>query len=214
MIKIILVDDEKLIREGLKILLSTDENIEVVAEASSGIEAFNLFKKMDVDLVLMDIRMPGSSGIDGVRLIKSYEKKTCNILILTTFKDIEYIQEAIELGASGYLLKDSSPESLISAIKTVQRGDVVLDREVSSLIMEGSRERKPSFNRNDYGITEREYEILSLVAQGLNNQEIADSLFLSLGTIKNSISLILSKLDLRDRTQLVIFAYENKIIGA
>lgn len=212
MIKLMIVDDEKLIREGLKILLSKDESIQVVAEAASGLEAFNLFKEMDIDVVLMDIRMAESSGIEGVSLIKNYGIKDCKILILTTFKDLEYISEAIGLGASGYLLKDSDIDSLIGAIKTVYRGDVVLDREISDLIMNQGLEFKVEFKREEYGISLREYEILKLVAQGMSNQEIAENLYLSLGTIKNAISVILQKLELRDRTQMVIFAYENKII--
>lgn len=215
MIKIILVDDEKLIREGLKILLSTDDDIEIVGEASSGIEAFELFKKTDVDLILMDIRMPESNGIEGIKLIKDYSLKDCKILILTTFKDTEYINEAIKLGASGYLLKDSDIESLVGGIKSVLAGNLVLDSDISNIIINNTKvEEKNTFNREEYNITNREYEILVLVAKGFSNQEIADSLYLSLGTIKNAISIILHKLELRDRTQMVIFAYENNIIGA
>ena len=215
MIKVILVDDEKLIREGLKILLSTDEEIEIVGEAGSGLEAYKLFKDTEVDVILMDIRMPESNGIEGIKMIKGQGEKPVKILILTTFKDTEYINEAIGLGASGYLLKDSEVESLVGGIKSVYSGNIVLDKDITDIIIAGQPiNKKSDFRREDYDITKREYEILVLVAKGLSNQEIADSLFLSLGTIKNAISLLLQKLDLRDRTQMVIFAYENHIIGA
>lgn len=210
MIKIMLVDDEKLIREGLKILISLDEELEIVAEANSGEDAFEKYKDNDIDVILMDIRMPKSNGIDGIKLIKGFKREDPKILILTTFNDIEYINEAIKLGASGYLLKDSEVEAIIDGIKSAYSGNIVLNREVSDKLLTEKSFKK--FNIEEFGITKREFEIIGFVASGLSNQEIADSLYLSLGTIKNSISSILDKLELRDRTQIVIFAYENKIV--
>ena len=161
MIKVMLVDDERLIREGLKILLSTDRGIDVVGEASSGLEAFELYKSLEVDVILMDIRMPNSSGIDGIRLINEYGEKEVKVLILTTFKDTEYISEAIGLGASGYLLKDSDIDSLVGGIKTVYRGDIVLDKEVSQLIINKSPVEKKEFKREDYSLTAGSMKYLS-----------------------------------------------------
>lgn len=212
MIKLMLVDDEKLIREGLKILISLDEDLEVVEEASSGEEAFEKYKNNDIDVILMDIRMPKSNGIEGIKLIKGYKEVDPKILILTTFNDTEYINEAIKLGASGYLLKDSEVDAIIDGIKSAYSGNIVLNKEVSKNLLGNTKEKIVEFDYKKFDITKRESEILELVAKGLSNQEIADSLYLSVGTVKNSISLILQKLGLRDRTQIVIFAYENKIV--
>ena len=210
MIKLLLVDDEELIRSGLKILLELQGDMEVVAQASSG-EAANIeAKKNRPDLVLMDIRMPGSTGIDGIRLIRDWNEKL-PILILTTFKDTEYILEAMNLGASGYLLKDSSPETIADGIRLALSGKVVMDSEVSQLLLDQQGKPKTSFQKEDYDLSEKEVDIMKLVATGYSNKEIAGELFLSEGTIKNNISLILQKLDLRDRTQLAIFALENNI---
>ncbi len=155
--------------------------------------------------------MPESNGIEGIKLIKGYKEVDPKILILTTFNDTEYINEAIKLGASGYLLKDSEIEAIIGGIKSAFSGNIVLNEEVSKKLL-NNRNNVEEFDYVKYGITKRESEILELVAKGLSNQEIADSLYLSLGTVKNAISIILQKLELRDRTQIVIFAYENKIV--
>lgn len=155
--------------------------------------------------------MPESNGIEGIKLIKGYKEVDPKILILITFNDTEYINEAIKLGASGYLLKDSEIEAIIGGIKSAFSGNIVLNEEVSKKLL-NNRNNVEEFDYVKYGITKRESEILELVAKGLSNQEIADSLYLSLGTVKNAISIILQKLELRDRTQIVIFAYENKIV--
>lgn len=154
--------------------------------------------------------MPGSTGIDGIRLIREWNEKL-PILILTTFKDTEYILEAMNLGASGYLLKDSSPETIADGIRLALSGKVVMDSEVSQLLLDQQGKPKTSFQKDDYDLSEKEVDIMKLVATGYSNKEIAGELFLSEGTIKNNISLILQKLDLRDRTQLAIFALENNI---
>lgn len=211
MIKVMLVDDEKLIREGLKILITLDDEIEVVEEASSGKEAFEKFKEKEIDVILLDIRMPESNGIDAIKLINEYGKGNTKILILTTFKDTEYINEAISLGASGYLLKDSDPESIIGGIKSAYYGNVVLNSEVSEIILNSKNSNKKEIDIDNYKITNRELEIIKLIAEGYSNQEIANKLYLSVGTVKNNISSILQKLELRDRTQIVIFAYDNNL---
>ena len=211
-IKVMLVDDEQLIRSGLKIMLETYPDIEVIHQAGNGREAFECCQKEVPDVVLMDIRMPVSTGIEGTKLIKEAYPEV-KIVMVTTFQDTEYIVEAMQYGASGYLLKDSSYEAIYDGIKVALSGKVVMDATVSEkLVMQPKA--PTTIEKTDIsslGLTEREIELIRLVSQGLNNKEISEALFLSEGTVKNNISTILSKLDLRDRTQLVIFAYDHYI---
>ena len=210
-IKLIIADDEMLIRTGLKIMLEASGNVEVLALAESGRAAFEACKEQQPDVVLMDIRMPESNGIEGTKLIKEAFPEV-KVLIVTTFQDTEYIVEAVQNGASGYLLKDSSPEAILDGIKVAMSGKVVMDTVISEALLTNTTVEKPaSFDAEKWGLTPREVELIQQVAQGLSNKEIAQTLFLSEGTVKNNISTILSKLELRDRTQLVIFAYENKL---
>ena len=211
-IKVMLVDDEQLIRSGLKIMLETYPDIEVIHQAGNGREAFECCQKEVPDVVLMDIRMPVSTGIEGTKLIKEAYPEV-KIVMVTTFQDTEYIVEAMQYGASGYLLKDSSYEAIYDGIKVALSGKVVMDATVSEkLVMQPKA--PTTIEKTDIsslGLTEREIELIRLVSQGLNNKEISEALFLSEGTVKNNISTILSKLALRDRTQLVIFAYDHHI---
>ena len=210
-IKLIIADDEMLIRTGLKIMLEASGNVEVLALAESGRAAFEACKEDKPDVVLMDIRMPESNGIEGTKLIKEAFPEV-KVLIVTTFQDTEYIVEAVQNGASGYLLKDSSPEAILDGIKVALSGKVVMDTVISEALLTNTTVEKPAtFDVEKWGLTPREVELIQQVAQGLSNKEIAQTLFLSEGTVKNNISTILSKLELRDRTQLVIFAYENKL---
>ena len=210
-IKLIIADDEMLIRTGLKIMLEASDNVEVLALAESGRAAFEACKEDKPDVVLMDIRMPESNGIEGTKLIKEAFPEV-KVLIVTTFQDTEYIVEAVQNGASGYLLKDSSPEAILDGIKVALSGKVVMDTVISEALLTNTTVEKPAtFDAEKWGLTPREVELIQQVAQGLSNKEIAQTLFLSEGTVKNNISTILSKLELRDRTQLVIFAYENKL---
>lgn len=210
-IKLIIADDEMLIRTGLKIMLEASGNVEVLALAESGRAAFEACKEDKPDVVLMDIRMPESNGIEGTKLIKEAFPEV-KVLIVTTFQDTEYIVEAVQNGASGYLLKDSSPEAILDGIKVALSGKVVMDTVISEVLLTNTTVEKPAtFDAEKWGLTPREVELIQQVAQGLSNKEIAQTLFLSEGTVKNNISTILSKLELRDRTQLVIFAYENKL---
>ena len=212
-IKVMLVDDEQLIRSGLKIMLETYPDIEVIHQAGNGREAFECCKKEVPDVVLMDIRMPVSTGIEGTKLIKEAYPEV-KIVMVTTFQDTEYIVEAMQYGASGYLLKDSSYEAIYDGIKVALSGKVVMDATVSEkLVMQpkAAENTEKKADISSLGLTEREIELIRLVSQGLNNKEISESLFLSEGTVKNNISTILSKLALRDRTQLVIFAYDHHI---
>lgn len=211
-IKVMLVDDEQLIRSGLKIMLETYPDIEVIHQAGNGREAFECCKIEVPDIVLMDIRMPVSTGIEGTKLIKEAYPEV-KIVMVTTFQDTEYIVEAMQYGASGYLLKDSSYEAIYDGIKVALSGKVVMDATVSEkLVMQPKA--PTTIEKTDIsslGLTEREIELIRLVSQGLNNKEISEALFLSEGTVKNNISTILSKLSFRDRTQLVIFAYDHHI---
>lgn len=210
-IKVLIVDDEKLIREGLRLMLSTFPELEVVGVAQDGYEGLEKCKELSVDVVLMDIRMKRCDGVQGTKLIKEQFTKI-KILILTTFKDSEYIRDAFSYGAYGYLLKDSSPEVIYEAIKSTFNGSVVINHEMAEKIINKSIEEKIAFDNSKYSLNEKEIKIIENIAKGLTNKEIANELFLSEGTIKNNITNILGKLDLRDRTQIAIFAFKNKIV--
>lgn len=207
--KVLLVDDERLIRSGLAILLESFEDVEIVGQAGDGQEAYEFVKNHEVDVVLMDIRMPEVNGIEGTRLILSH-KPQVKVLILTTFQDTEYIDEAMQLGASGYLLKDSSHEEIYEGLKLALSDKIVLDKSVSQQFLSASQ-RKP-VNPADFDLNDKEVEIMYWISRGLNNEEISEKMFLSKGTIKNNISYILNKLGLRDRTQLAIFAIEKGFV--
>lgn len=212
-IKVLLVDDEMLIRSGLAILLDSYEEIDIVGQAADGQEAIDFCEQETVDVILMDIRMPEVNGIEATKVIKDRHPEI-NILILTTFKDAEYISQAMKLGASGYLLKDSSEEEIFEGIKMAKSNNIILDGKLShSLATISAQANAPSFDGKAHGLSEKEIEIIRLVASGYSNQEIADTLFLSIGTIKNNVTIILSKLALRDRTQLAIFAFKQNVIG-
>lgn len=212
-IKVLLADDEELIRSGLAILLDTYDDIEIVGQAGNGQEAADFCDEAEVDVVLMDIRMPEVTGIEGTKLIKAAHPEM-KVLILTTFQDAEYISQAMRLGASGYLLKDSSNEDIYEGIKIAYKDNIVLDGKIGSEIADLSTGTvAETFDAEAYDLTEKEMTIVQLVASGLTNQEIADKLYLSLGTIKNNTSTILSKLELRDRTQLAIFAFEKGLMN-
>ena len=208
-IKLLIVDDEKLIREGLKIMLSIFEDIDVVGTAENGYKALEFCKGNEVDVVLMDIRMKECDGVMGTRLIKEQFSRI-KVIILTTFKDKEYIQDAMKYGAFGYMLKDSSHDVIYEGIKTAYKGNMVVHPEVATKMMDNS-----ICNKNDidkFGLSEKEIKIIEFIANGLTNKEISEEIFLSEGTVKNNITNILSKLELRDRTQIAIFAFKNGIV--
>lgn len=214
MIKIILVDDERLIREGLKILLSTYEDIEVVATCANGEEAYSYCTKNPVDVVLMDIRMDICDGVKGTKLIKQFNQHI-KVIILTTFKDNEYIESAMSYGASGYLLKDSSSDKIYEAIKSAHIGNVVIHPEIATQMLKKEASCDHVVDLEDiiseYHLTEKEIALIRQIAMGHSNKEISEILYLAEGTVKNNISQILAKLGLRDRTQIAIFAYQKKI---
>ena len=214
-IKVIIVDDEKLVRSGLKIILETFKDIEVIDMASNGEEALVACRRNEPHVVLMDIRMPKCDGVLGTKLIKK-EFEDIKVLILTTFNDVEYIHEALKYGASGYILKDSDYDLIYEGIKGCFKGNVVVHPEVASkIINENTTYNKRSTvedTMTNYDLNNKEINIIKEVASGLSNKEIGEKLFLSEGTIKNNISNILCKLSLRDRTQLTIFAFKNNIV--
>lgn len=205
---LLLVDDEMLIREGLAYLLSTFNGIKIVGQASNGEEAVSLCGAYPVDLVLMDIRMPLMDGCQATYEIKK-KWPHIKVLILTTFKDDEYISKAMTFGASGYLLKSSSPDLIYSSLLTAQSGGIVID---SNMPLEALKSKAISSKPTEYDLTEREYVIMKLMADGYSNKEIGDIIFLTEGSVKNCITQLLSKLELKDRTQIVSFAFRKGLV--
>jgi len=215
-VRVLLVDDEQLIRAGFRLILESEPDFEVVGEAANGREAVDLTRKLDPDVVLMDIQMPEMNGLDATRQIATLDRKeTSRVLVLTTFEVDEYVYEALRAGASGFLLKRTPPADLIAGIRVVAGGDALLAPSVTRRLIDQFAQH-PAAKRNDAralaGLTERESEVLTFVARGLSNAEIAELLVLSEGTVKTHIKHIFAKLDLRDRTQAVIFAYDNGLV--
>ena len=203
---IILIDDDKLVCSALKTILESDPDFHVPVMGHDGTEAISLYTKYRPDLILMDIRMAGMTGIDaGEAILKKFPE--ARILYLTTFDDNEYIIRALKIGAKGYILKQNF-ESIIPAIKAVASGQSVFGDEIVSRLPNMSW--TPTASLEGFDLTEREIEVIQNVAEGLSNKEIAGLLFLSEGTVRNYISTILEKLNLRDRTQLAIFYYKHQ----
>jgi len=205
MIRVLVADDQSLIREGLRMMLGLYDNIFLVGEAANGEEALRILEQEEVDLVLMDIRMPVMDGVEATERIKE-KHPHIKVLILTTFKEDEYIFEGLKNGADAYLLKDISSEELVRAIETVYKGNVLLQPEIAKKVMGALYEKSEKYKHKDLlkELTKREYEIALLVGQGKTNKEISESLFITEGTVKNHITNILDKLNLRDRTQLAL----------
>ncbi|KAB3532747.1 response regulator transcription factor [Alkaliphilus pronyensis] len=202
-IKVMIVDDDELIRSSLKYILATDTAIEVVNTSSNGDEAYNNLQNIDVDVILMDIRMPICNGVIATKkIINQYPNK--KIIILTTFDDDDYIFEALKNGAKGFLLKNVSPDKIIEAIKIVNQGSLLLHPDVTTKLKSMLHMEK-STDWQEYSLTDSEVSIMKLISEGYANKEIAEKIFLSEGTVKNKISDILDKLNLRDRTQIAIF---------
>ena len=205
--KVLIVDDDALIRDGLKLILELEEDIEVIGTSSNGQEAFEICRIQKPDIILMDIRMPVMDGVLGTKLIKEHFRDI-KVVILTTFKDDEYIKEAIKFGASGYILKNQSSDSIVSCLRTVVNGNMVFEGEIAATLSTLIKDGKNS-SAKDYALSERDFEILKLVGDGMTNKEIANTLFLSEGTVRNYVTNLLEKLNLRDRTQLAIFYLKN-----
>lgn len=205
--KVVLVDDDALIKDGLTILLDIEDDMEVIGQCSNGQEALEFCKSHKPDVVLMDIRMAVMDGVLGVKNIKALYPQI-RVLMLTTFKDDSYIRASMENGADGYILKNQGAQKIKEAIRSIYQGHLVLDHQIRDNILATlSPSAKESLD--DYNISQREGQVLALIGQGFSNKEIAEDLFLSLGTVRNYITHLLDKLDLRDRTQLALFYVKN-----
>nr|WSX50678.1 response regulator transcription factor [Streptomyces sp. NBC_00974] len=214
-IRVMIADDQMMVRQGFTVLLNAQPDIEVVGQAVDGAEAVAKVAELAPDVVLMDIRMPGMGGIEATSLITGTPGSAVKVLVLTTFDLDEYVYEALRAGASGFLLKDASADQLAEAVRVIAAGEALLAPNITRrLITEFSRlgaPRAPSKTRIEE-LTERETEVLSLVAQGMSNAEIARHLVLAEQTVKTHVGRILVKLGLRDRTQAAVFAYETGLI--
>jgi DNA-binding NarL/FixJ family response regulator len=215
-IRVLLADDQALIRAGFRVLIDVAEDLQVVGEAVDGAQAVDLARRERADVVLMDIRMPGVDGLEATRRISADDDLAgVKIIILTTFESDEYVYRAIRAGASGFLVKDTEPGDLIQAVRVVARGDALLSPSVTRRLITDIASR-PEQARPDRrvlaGLTDREREVMGLVAEGLSNDEIAGRLFLSPLTSKTHVSRIMTKLNARDRAQLVVMAYEQGLV--
>jgi DNA-binding NarL/FixJ family response regulator len=213
-ISVLVADDQSMVRAGFRMLLSHEEDIEVVAEAENGLEAVDKAARFEPTVVLMDIRMPELDGLEATRRIVGADEDA-RVLILTTFDLDEYVYEALRAGASGFVLKDDPPEQLLSAIRTVAGGDALLSPTVTKRVIERfTRIPRPEPPKQLDELTERELDVFRLVARGLSNAEIGQELYIGETTVKTHITHILQKLDLRDRVQAVVLAYETGLFDA
>ena len=217
MIRILLVDDQALVRAGFRMILEAEPEMEVVGEAANGREAVDQVRALRPDVVLMDIRMPELDGLEATRrIIDDAGDESPKILMLTTFDLDEYVYEALRAGASGFLLKDTPPEQLVTAIEVVAQGDALLSpsvtRRVISEFVKGTGPKPDAQFPRLQELTARELEVLALISRGLSNAEIAAELFVSATTVKTHVARILMKLGLRDRVQAVVFAYEAGVV--
>ena len=225
-IRIVIADDQELVRAGFTMVINSQPDMQVVGQASNGDEAIRLAERLMPDIVLMDVRMPGMDGITATEHITRMDNggRPIRVVILTTFDLDEYVMAAIHAGASGFLLKDTEPETLLRSIRTVYQGNAIIAPTATKRLIEKMLE--PNFHMTpaapapsaDYTdpeletLTDREREVLVEIAHGLSNQEIADKLFISLPTVKTHVAHILQKINARDRVQAVVFAYENHLV--
>lgn len=210
MIRILLAEDQVMVRQGLKMMIETDEEMKVSGEASNGKEAIDKCERRAFDVVILDIRMPVMDGIEAAKIIQS-RWPTTKILILTTFDDNQYVMDALKIGVSGYILKNADTGALIRSIRSALNGGLAVEDQVAAkvmpLLLHKQEEKRP-----DPTLTPRERAILTCIGEGLNNNEISGRLGLSVGTVKNNTSQILNKLGLRDRTQLAIYAIRHNLV--
>ena len=216
-VRVVLVDDQALVRGGFKALLNSDPDIEVVGEAANGAEAVAIALATKPDVMLMDVRMPEMDGLEATRqILASPDTSATRVLVLTTFDLDEYVYEGLRAGASGFVLKDIEPAELISAVHVIARGEALLAPSITRrLIVEFASKRRPQtavVSKRLSELTEREREVLVHIARGMNNDEIAEELVISPATSKTHVSRIMSKLEARDRAQLVVIAYESGLV--
>ncbi|MFF3601763.1 response regulator [Kitasatospora indigofera] len=230
-IRVLIVDDQQLMRAGFRIILESEPGIEVVGEAGNGEQAVAQARALAPDVICMDVQMPGMDGLEATRLIVADPTLASSVLVLTTFNREDYLFSALQSGASGFLLKNASPEELVNAVQVLARGDALLSPDVTrhviaaatSSVSTGSPAERPLIepveipqptNAALASLTEREAEVLQLLACGLSNAEIAGRLYVGESTVKTHVSKVLMKLELRDRIQAVIFAYEHGVTAA
>ena len=214
-LRVVIADDQALVRAGFRMILEADDEIQVVAEASDGEDAVAMVRRAQPDVVLMDVRMPRVDGLEATRRILTGDVQTPRVIMLTTFDVDEYVYAALRAGASGFLLKDVSPEQLVAAVRLVAAGDALLAPSITRRLVE--RFAKPAAPTGNMThelttLTAREREVLVLMARGLTNAELAEHLVLSEATVKTHVARILSKLGLRDRVQAVVLAYETGLV--
>jgi DNA-binding NarL/FixJ family response regulator len=215
-ITVVVADDQALVRAGFRVLVNSASDLEVVGEASDGIEAVELVEATRPNVVLMDVRMPRMDGLEATRqIVKSQGAAGTRVLMVTTFDLDEYIFDALRFGASGFVLKDTPPEELLAAIRVIAQGDSLLAPSVTRRLIAEFASRpadQPSESGMLDSLTEREREVLTAIGKGYSNAEIAETLSMSLGTAKTHVSRILAKLDARDRTQLVVIAFQSGLV--
>ncbi len=216
MIKVVIIDDQVILRESLKFIVEQDPEIKVIGLGGNGKESFDLCNSLNPDVVLMDIMMPVCDGVEGTKLIKS-KFNQIRVIILTTFNDEENISKAIKNGADGYVLKDIKPDELILAVKSVAKGFSIMHHTALDTVAKQIEHNNDSTQHKEdpkveINLTDRELSIVKLIVDGKSNREIASSIFITEGSVKNIITNILEKLNLKDRTQLAVFAVKNNIV--
>ncbi len=213
-IRVLLADDQQLVRTGFRLILSAEPDIEVVGEAGDGATTVRNARRIRPDVTLMDVRMPGMDGISATRQLTGQTPPPTRVLVLTTFDVDSYVYDALRAGASGFLLKNAPPEELIRAIRLIAAGEALLDPAVTLRVIEefSRTPARPTEPAEMTRLTDREREVLLLVARGLSNAEIAAGLFVSEATIKSHVARLLAKLMLRDRAQAIVYAYENGLV--
>jgi RNA polymerase sigma factor (sigma-70 family) len=215
-VSVLIVDDQDLVRSGFRLILSSYDHIDVVGEAGNGAAAYDRALELHPDVVLMDIRMPVEDGISATRRIAEDERLAgTHVLVLTTFDVDEYVYDALSAGASGFMLKDAEPDDIVRAVRTVAKGDALIQPSVTRRLIEtfvDSRVRAVRAEHELSDLTDRESEILKLVAHGMTNEQIAEQLVISPATVKTHLARVMNKLDAHDRAQLVVIAYETGLV--